>query len=75
MSNKKEARFISEKRIEELTIRPWGKLFPKKIQRLREGLCTTCGVYVEGFKDLISHKEYQISGMCQKCQDSVFEGP
>ena len=37
-------------------------------------VCVTCGKPVEGFRDDLSRKEYQISGMCQECQDSVFGG-
>lgn len=35
-------------------------------------ICVTCGGDVIGFRDSLSQKEYSISGMCQKCQDSVF---
>jgi hypothetical protein len=34
--------------------------------------CTTCGGDCVDFKDALSEKEFQISGMCQNCQDSVF---
>lgn len=67
-------KFISEKRIEELSQRPWGQMFPKKIENLKKGICTTCKAEIVGFKNAISLKEYNISGMCQKCQDSVFGG-
>lgn len=37
--------------------------------------CPTCGDPIIGrFRNEISEREYRISGMCQKCQDSVF-GP
>jgi len=39
----------------------------------RRGKCATCGEPVGEFKDALSKKEYSISGMCQECQDSVFE--
>lgn len=41
----------------------------------KEGECVTCGAQVkpEDFKDDLSRKEYQISFMCQKCQDATFE--
>lgn len=39
----------------------------------RLGKCATCGKPIYGFKDRLSKKEYGISGMCQECQDSVFE--
>lgn len=37
--------------------------------------CVTCGsdaVKPSDFRDALSRKEFGISGMCQKCQDSVF---
>jgi uncharacterized CHY-type Zn-finger protein len=37
-----------------------------------ERKCVTCGGKIEGFRDVLSVKEYSISGMCQSCQDSVF---
>lgn len=40
-------------------------------------LCVTCGstdVRHEHFRDDLSRKEFGISRMCQKCQDSIFEG-
>ena len=32
-----------------------------------------CGQDAVHFRDEISAKEYQISGLCQSCQDSVFD--
>lgn len=37
-------------------------------------ICTFCKGPISEFKDVLSRKEYAISGLCQKCQDSVF-GP
>lgn len=34
--------------------------------------CPTCGKKIGEFRNALSQKEFQISGMCQKCQDSVF---
>lgn len=34
--------------------------------------CPTCSDEVGDFRDELSAREYGISGMCQKCQDSVF---
>lgn len=33
-----------------------------------------CGqfVFVDGFRDEVSRREYTISGFCQTCQDKVF---
>ena len=40
------------------------------------GACATCGTEVEesSFRDDLSRKEYEISGMCQEGQDGVFGG-
>tara|TARA_R110000803_G_scaffold192258_1_gene255032 strand:- start:562 stop:762 length:201 start_codon:yes stop_codon:yes gene_type:complete len=35
--------------------------------------CVTCKGEAVYFNDELSVREYNISGMCQKCQDSVFE--
>lgn len=39
--------------------------------------CISCGDVVteESFRDDISLREYHISGLCQKCQDTVFGAP
>lgn len=36
--------------------------------------CVICGGPAAGFKDEISKREYEISGLCQRCQDDTF-GP
>jgi len=36
------------------------------------GRCPTCQDEITEFRNDISRKEFSISGMCQKCQDSVF---
>ena len=41
---------------------------------VRAGGCMTCGGAAVEFRDELSVREYRISGMCQKCQDSVFGG-
>ncbi len=38
----------------------------------REEICPTCQKPVGKFRDALSEKEHLISGMCQKCQDSVW---
>lgn len=51
------------------------KFFPEEIKKVEQGLCPTCGkkIKMEDFKDKLSVAEYKISGMCQECQDKVFE--
>lgn len=46
----------------------------KEVARLGKGQCPTCGKAMMGaeFRDELSLKEAQISGMCQECQDAVF---
>ena len=46
-------------------------LFPEETARRNAGLCATCGGEVGEFKDIISQKEFDITGMCQECQDEL----
>ncbi len=36
------------------------------------GICTWCKQPITPFRDNLSHKEYSISGFCQRCQDETF---
>lgn len=52
--------------------------FTKKTfgRTMEEPFCVICGserINPEDFRDDLSRKEFEISHMCQKCQDSVFE--
>ena len=49
-------------------------IFPEAVRRFERGECTSFGVLIEEtkFRDVISKKEYQISGLCQDCQDQTF---
>jgi len=38
-------------------------------------ICLHCGEALGGFKAEINKKEYEFSGMCQKCQDEFFNSP
>ena len=44
----------------------------KGAEALNAGKCPCCGGPCDHFRDALSKKEYQISGMCQECQDKVF---
>lgn len=35
--------------------------------------CVSCGMLANSFRDDVSRKEYRISGLCQTCQDNVFD--
>jgi len=46
---------------------------------VRNGLCMTCedakDLAFDSFKDDLSRQEYMQSGMCQACQNAVFNSP
>lgn len=48
--------------------------FGGAIENIKQGLCAMCATPVkrEELKDALSKKEFDISGLCQKCQDEVF---
>jgi len=39
---------------------------------IARSICTSCKKGASTFKDELSKKEYSISGLCQTCQDAVF---
>lgn len=41
---------------------------------IEKGYCPTCKTKIKEveFRDALSKKEFEISGMCQKCQDKEF---
>ena len=39
---------------------------------LATGDCVACGYPATDFEDVISKREYEISGLCQICQDEYF---
>jgi hypothetical protein len=50
-----------------------GGVFDVAIARRDIGLCPTCGGQIGSFRDERSTREFRISGMCQECQDSLFD--
>lgn len=44
------------------------------VERLHNHLCPICGQEIDesDFRDELSKREYNISGMCQQCQDKIF---
>ena len=36
------------------------------------GICVSCGEEASSFHSVISKAEYQISGLCERCQDEIF---
>ena len=50
--------------------------FEDEVDNVDEGRCPLCKSYkvkYNDFKDSLSWKEFKISGMCQECQDKMFE--
>lgn len=49
--------------------------FSTFVDMVDAGVCPFCKKMVDtlSFKDALSLKEYAISGLCQTCQDEVFE--
>ena len=49
--------------------------FEKEMEDVKKGICPFCKEQIKltDFKDVSSAKEYCISGLCQACQDEVFE--
>jgi len=55
-------------------MRPVDILFPEYKALKNEGYCPFCmaPIALVIFRDELSEREYQISGLCQNCQDEVF---
>ena len=49
--------------------------FGDEMLKVELGICPFCNnsIKLEKFRDLLSVKEYKISGLCPDCQDKVFE--
>lgn len=56
--------------------KPVFSLFPDAADAVIRGECIPCGskkIRDCDFRDDISKREYSVSGMCQSCQDEVFQ--
>ena len=49
--------------------------FGEEVKAVERGVCPLCKckVYKNEFRDAISRKEFEISGLCQSCQDDIFD--
>jgi hypothetical protein len=43
-----------------------------QVKAFEAGLCPFCNKEVGKFRNALSKKEYEISGLCQECQDDMF---
>lgn len=46
--------------------------FHEEIELCESRRCPCCKQFVTKFRDPLSKKEFEISGLCQKCQDKIF---
>ena len=53
--------------------KPIFSMMPELADRVINGVCTYCVEPLTLFKDELSKQEYGITGMCQACQDKVYE--
>lgn len=49
-------------------------VMPGRKEAMATHKCVFCGSEAAAFKDELSAKEFEISGLCQKCQDETFSG-
>jgi hypothetical protein len=65
-----------EQQFPNLSNRLINQIFPESVKAVSEGICPLpeCRqpIRMDEFKDEISRREYRISGLCQKCQDMIF---
>lgn len=48
--------------------------FAEEVKLVEAGRCPFCKKEIDGnFRDSLSLREYQISGLCQACQDDFFK--
>ena len=49
--------------------------FPNEVELVKQNKCPFCKKDIDvetEFRDSLSKREYNISGLCQKCQDKTF---
>jgi len=49
-------------------------LFPGTRDAIATLHCPICRDKIGHFKDQLSRREYEVSGLCQSCQSSIFSG-
>ena len=56
--------------LDTLSLQMFGK---SRSEAIRQNICVSCGGEADGFVDIKSKQEFAISGLCQSCQDSLFD--
>ncbi len=57
-------------------MKPVDIIFPEAKKERDNRICPSCKTQLRGdyeFRDALSEKEFEISGLCQFCQDEVFK--
>ena len=57
--------------VDKFSKRIFGRSFTDSVS---SQVCVSCGGPAVAFRDELSKEEYFISGFCQECQDSIFNG-
>ena len=55
--------------VDDLSKKAFGK---SQTECKKQGICVTCHKPIGKFRDQLSEKELEVSGLCQGCQDSIF---
>jgi len=59
-----------EATLEKISMLLYGR---SRLNCITNDICVMCGSVAKKFRDEISRKEFAISGLCQKCQDKIFD--
>lgn len=62
--------------VQQQAAKPVDVVFPDRRTKMAQAICTGCGKdegYLD-FVDNVSVIEWELSGLCQSCQDGVFGG-
>ena len=62
---------MPEHKEENLEKKPVFIIYPNTLNLMKKGICPTCGKKITEFRDSLSKKEYEITGVCQECQDRI----
>ena len=47
--------------------------FTQEVELVERGICPLCKKPMGSFTDALSARENEISGLCQTCQDDIFD--
>jgi len=53
--------------------KPVFDIYPDARSSILRNECPMCGMPITSFRNIQSEREYSISGLCQMCQDKIFD--